>query len=245
MSDSGLTPGDSPRDDVFGEPPIVSTGAMVAPAVPAVADENPDGSQEDMFARAVGLAEPPKRRQRRGRQRRAGSRPIITPDDAARIASSSGNQIPPLPGGALPGDPTIDGGPRSQSWIVRRRGRVRRTRRTIRHIDPWSVFKVSLLLYACLYVAAVIAGVLLWSAAVGSGFVDNIESFVEEVGSFESWELNADEIFRSGTIIGLVLMVAGVAFNVLLAILFNLISDLVGGVRVTILEEDTLRSPTV
>jgi len=102
-----------------------------------------------------------------------------------------------------------------------------------------------LLLYACLYVAAVIAGVLLWSAAVGSGFVDNIESFVEEVGSFESWKLNADEIFRSGTIIGLVLMVGGVAFNVLLAILFNLISDLVGGVRVTILEEDTLRRPTV
>lgn len=123
-------------------------------------------------------------------------------------------------------------------WLGKRRARVRRTRRTIRHIDPWSVLKVSVLLYACLYGATVIAGYLLWTAAVQSGVVSNIESFVAEVGSYEVWEINGDEIFRRATVIGAVLFVAGVAFNVLLTIIFNLISDLVGGVRVTLLEED-------
>ena len=123
-------------------------------------------------------------------------------------------------------------------WLGRRRARVKRTRRTIRHIDPWSVLKVSVLLYACLYGATVIAGYLLWTAAVQSGVITNIESFIAEVGSYEVWEINGDEIFRRATVIGAVLFVAGVAFNVLLTIIFNLISDLVGGVRVTLLEED-------
>ena len=123
-------------------------------------------------------------------------------------------------------------------WIGKRRARVKRTRRTIRHVDPWSVLKVSVLLYACLYGATVLAGYLLWTAAVQSGVITNIESFIAEVGSYEVWEINGDEIFRRATVIGAVLFVAGVAFNVLLTIIFNLISDLVGGVRVTLLEED-------
>ena len=123
-------------------------------------------------------------------------------------------------------------------WLNRRRARVRRTRRTIRHVDPWSVLKVSVLLYACLYGATVLAGYLLWVAAVQSGVISNIESFIAEVGSYGTWEINGEEIFRRATIIGAVLFVAGVALNVLLTIVFNLISDLVGGVRVTLLEED-------
>ena len=123
-------------------------------------------------------------------------------------------------------------------WLRRRRARVRRTRRTIRHVDPWSVLKVSVVLYACLYGATVLAGYLLWTAAVQSGVISNIESFVAEVGSYEIWEINGEEIFRRATVVGAVLFVAGIALNVLLTIVFNLISDLVGGVRVTLLEED-------
>lgn len=128
--------------------------------------------------------------------------------------------------------------PLTADWFALRRARARKVRRTIRHIDPWSVFKISVLLYFCLYIAALLSGVLLWSAAVGSGLVDNVESFIEELLTFESYEFQADEIFRGFAIIGLVLAAAGAAFNVVMAILFNLISDLTGGVRVTVLEED-------
>ena len=38
-------------------------------------------------------------------------------------------------------------------------------------------------------------------------------------------------------------MLAGTAANVLLAVLFNLISDIVGGIRVTVIEEEVVRRP--
>ncbi|MEZ5281168.1 MAG: DUF3566 domain-containing protein [Acidimicrobiales bacterium] len=124
------------------------------------------------------------------------------------------------------------------AWWRRRRMRVRRVRRTIRHIDPWSVFKVSLILFACVYVAAMAAGVLLWNAAVDSGIIERFQSFVEDVGVFETFVIEGDTLFRAASIIGVVMVAAGAALSVVLTILFNLISDLTGGVRVTILEED-------
>jgi Transmembrane domain of unknown function (DUF3566) len=48
-----------------------------------------------------------------------------------------------------------------------------------------------------------------------------------------------DRIFQATLLGGLVLVIAGTAFTVILAMLFNLISDLTGGVRMTLLEEET------
>jgi hypothetical protein len=41
-------------------------------------------------------------------------------------------------------------------------------------------------------------------------------------------------------VLGAILVVAGTGLNVTLAVLFNLISDLMGGVRVTVLEEEVI-----
>jgi hypothetical protein len=119
--------------------------------------------------------------------------------------------------------------------------RARKVRRLVRHVEPWSVLKVSLLFYFCLWVILLIAGVILWSFAVGSGTIDNVENFVQELFALESFEFNADEIFRASAIGGLVLVVAGSGFTVLMAVLFNLISDVTGGVRFTVVEEETAR----
>lgn len=259
MPDSGLTPGAQPPVDaeLSGSSSLVEESAPSNGAANGAPTGAIPGTNEDVFAKAVGLAEaPPKAK--RGRRRSNTSRPVVTAEDAARLASSTApiettapsptpapDPVPaPSPVRAIP-EPGVPAPPRKPGWLQQRRARVRRTRRTIRHVDPWSVFKVSLLLYICLYIAAMIAGVLLWSAAVNSGVIENIESFVEEVGSYEVWQLNGEEIFRRTSVIGIVLMVAGVAFNVLMAIVFNLISDLVGGVRVTILEEDNVPRPTL
>jgi hypothetical protein len=48
-------------------------------------------------------------------------------------------------------------------------------------------------------------------------------------------------MFRAYAVGGLVMVVAATGFTVLLAVLFNLISDLTGGVRVTVVEEETAR----
>lgn len=119
--------------------------------------------------------------------------------------------------------------------------RARKVRRLVRHVEPWSVLKVALIFYFCLWVILLIAGVLLWRLAVSSGTVDNIETFVTELFALESFTFNADQIFRASAIGGLVLVVAGAGFTVLMSVLFNLISDLTGGVRFTVVEEETAR----
>ncbi len=160
----------------------------------------------------------------------AASDPYLPPDLVEPVVPAAA----PLPANKTP----------SPTWRDRRaasRLRARKVRRLVRHIEPWSMLKISLLFYFCLWIILLVAGVLLWGAAVNSGTVDNIENFIRELFALDTFEFNADEIFRASALGGLVMVVAATGFNVLLAVLFNLISDLTGGVRITVVEEESAR----
>jgi Transmembrane domain of unknown function (DUF3566) len=124
-----------------------------------------------------------------------------------------------------------------------RRGglRARRVHRIIRRVDPWSVLKLSLLFYFCVWAMVVVSGVLIWGVAVSSGTVENIEGFIERLLSFEEFTFNADQIFRLFAMGGLIMVFLATAITAILAVLFNLISDLIGGIRVTVIEEESTR----
>ena len=122
-----------------------------------------------------------------------------------------------------------------------RRLRARKVRRLLRHIEPWSVLKVSLLFFFCMWVVVMVAGVLLWNAAETSGVIEDVESFAQELFALEDFTLQGEEIFNAVALGGLVMAVAATGFAVLVAILLNLISDLTGGIRVTVVEEETAR----
>ncbi len=158
--------------------------------------------------------------------------------------------VPPPP--AAPGTGAIPqltvpgrarGAPRPTWWDRRaaRHLRARKVRRLVRHVEPWSALKIALIFYFCLWVILLIAGTILWRLAVSSGTVDNVETFITELFALESFMFNADQIFRAFAIGGLVLVVFGAGFTVLMAVLFNLISDITGGVRFTVVEEETAR----
>ena len=121
----------------------------------------------------------------------------------------------------------------------RRRPRVRRVTRVVRHVDTWSVFKVALVFNAFLYGVCVTAGVLLWQVAQNTGTVDNIERFFESNG-WETFELHGGEIFHNAWVAGLFVVVGFTGLAVLMATMFNLITDLVGGIRVSVLEEEVI-----
>jgi hypothetical protein len=121
----------------------------------------------------------------------------------------------------------------------RRRPRVRRVTRVIRHVDTWTVFKVVLLFNIVLYAATLISGVLLWNVAHGTGTVGNVERFMESFG-WESFEFNGQEIFDNGWRIGMFVALGLTGLAVLAATTFNLITDIVGGIRVTVLEEEVV-----
>jgi len=122
-----------------------------------------------------------------------------------------------------------------------RRLRARKVKRVVRHFDPWSVLKVSLLFYFCLFVVLMVAGVVLWNVAAAAGTISDIEGFFKDAGAFQTFSFDGFTIFRASLLVGLILVIAGTGFNVLLAVLFNLISDLVGGVRITVIEEESAR----
>jgi Transmembrane domain of unknown function (DUF3566) len=114
---------------------------------------------------------------------------------------------------------------------------VRRVTRVVRHVDTWSVFKVALVFNVFFYAVAMVAGVLLWQVAYATGTVDNVEKFFEGFG-WESFNFNGGQIFHNAWIAGLFVAVGLTGLAVLLATLFNLITDLVGGVRFSVLEEE-------
>jgi hypothetical protein len=138
-------------------------------------------------------------------------------------------------------------------------------------IDPWSVFKVSALFYLCLGLIVVVAGTLLYNAGRSIGTVDQLESFVTRMGAYgecvsrvevpEGTEFREDDkcgdgevlvggfmlddgtLFRSGAIAVGVLVVAGAVGNLLLVVLLNLLNELTGGLRHTIVKEPMARAP--
>lgn len=142
----------------------------------------------------------------------------------------------PDPAGPIP--------PRRMSRVERRRRvrlQARRVRRIVRHVEPWSVLKMSIFFYACLWVIFLVAGFMIWGVAESSGTVDKLEDLIIDLFALDSFDFDAGQIFRGYALGGLALSIAGTTFNVLMSLLFNLISDLTGGLRITMIEEETAR----
>jgi hypothetical protein len=121
------------------------------------------------------------------------------------------------------------------------RVRARKVRRVVRHVDPWSMLTFSVLFHLCVYAALLLASVLVWNAAAATGWIENIESFIRELGDYQTYEIQADVVFRAAMVIAGILTLASSVLVVLLTVIFNLISDLVGGIRLTVVEEETVR----
>jgi hypothetical protein len=115
----------------------------------------------------------------------------------------------------------------------------------IRRVDTWTVLRFSILFYLSMLVVVLVAGAILWAAASSVGVLDSFEKFITELLSLDSFHFRAGLIFRSTLVGGLVLVLLGTGANVLMAVIYNLTSDVVGGVEVSVLEEEPARRPAV
>ncbi len=122
-----------------------------------------------------------------------------------------------------------------------RRLQARKVRRVVRHIDPWSVLTFSVLFFLCLFAALLLASVLVWNVAEEAGTIENVENFILELGDYEEFEIDGEDIFRAAVAIMGVFTLAASVMVVLLTVMFNLLSDLLGGIRITVIEEETVR----
>ena len=121
----------------------------------------------------------------------------------------------------------------------------RRVKRVVRRVDVRSVLRFSLLFYACLFVVFLVAGILLWLVASVTGVIDNIETFIEELFALESFHFVATQILQGVVFGGIVMVLLGTGLSLLMAVLYNLISDVVGGVEVSVVDDEGGRRPVV
>jgi len=119
----------------------------------------------------------------------------------------------------------------------RRRPGFRRVRRTIKHVDPLSVLKLSMFFYSCFLVFWLIFVAVFYSVLESTGA---IEALVGGGEVFFGWDIEISLFFveKWAFFIGLVLVILGSLINLFLAFLYNVGSDLVGGVEMTFVERD-------
>ncbi len=117
-------------------------------------------------------------------------------------------------------------------------GYERRYRQTIRKIDLWSVLKISICFYLTALIVLIVAGMVMWSIASAAGIIGNLEDFVGEMIDADDFKFLSWEVLRASTLLGLVFVCLMVVISVLAAAFYNLFSELLGGVEVTVVEEE-------
>ena len=112
----------------------------------------------------------------------------------------------------------------------------------IRRFDPWSVLKVSLVLSVALFFVWMIAVAFLYLVLGGMGVWSKLNSNVGDLltsGGGSGGELvSSGTIFGGAALIGLVNIVLLTAMATCGAFIYNLTTDLVGGIEVTLADRD-------
>lgn len=112
----------------------------------------------------------------------------------------------------------------------------------IRRIDPWSALKVSLLLSVALFFVWMVAVAFLYLVLGGMGVWSKLNSNVGDLLTATSGGggelVSSGTIFGGAALIGLVNIVLLTAMATVGAFIYNLSTDIVGGVEVTLADRD-------
>ncbi|MCX5235743.1 DUF3566 domain-containing protein [Streptomyces prunicolor] len=173
----------------------------------------------------------------------------------------------PLPGSPLPGErqPQQAAGPyhppqayptqapaAAQSGAVRRprtgartAPRTRKARLRVAKADPWSVMKVSFLLSIALGICTVVASAVLWMVMDAMGVFSTVGGTISEAtGSNESNGfdlqsfLSLPHVLTFSGIIAVIDVVLATALATLGAFIYNLSAGFVGGIELTLAEDE-------
>ena len=128
--------------------------------------------------------------------------------------------------------------PRAVQVTTVRRG-PRRARLVIKHIDPWTVMKVSFVVSLVVLAVCVVAVAIIYAVLGKMGVWTQINTLVNEVSPTTTSKalrnpLSASRVVGVAAVIGAINVVLMTALSTLGAAIYNLISDLVGGVEVTL-----------
>lgn len=117
----------------------------------------------------------------------------------------------------------------------------RKVELTLAHIDPWSALKIGFILAVAIGIATVVVAAILWLLLDGMNVFGSVEDFLIRLGADSFLELmeylRLPRVMSYATILGIMNVILFTAATTLVAILYNLIASLVGGVRVSLMDE--------
>jgi len=190
--------------------------------------------------------------------------PMRQPNPTTQPEPNTGFDPEDLPApDVFPGEeelaPPLDALPQEEPWpstIVRapletrlpKRG-ARRTRVEIRRVGPVSVLKFSLIFYFCVFLVVYLALAIIWVILSASGVIDSLEQLLGTIFPSNAGlsptgqvstrgappiQIDSGQVFTWLFFAGCVGVVIWSFINVFVAVMYNLISDIVGGVEVTL-----------
>ncbi len=175
---------------------------------------------------------------------------------AAAVGRGSGLATQPITTGERPGTPGAGPPPGGASRVTEaiRSARAtvtaaasrgpRRARLYLKRVDPWSVMKFSFAVSFVLFIVGVVATAVLYMALDTMGVVGSVNKALSEmVGATggdtkSSLKITARGVIVGSALLGLVNVVLFTALATLSAFIYNVCSDLVGGIELTLAEKE-------
>jgi hypothetical protein len=217
----------------------------------AAADERRSGNQSSREASRVLPPMPAELTQQRTDERSA-------PRGASQPAPAAAPQSAPAPTGAEPTPRAVQAVPEQTAPVPmtpaatsRRTSRSpsrapRRARLRLSRIDPWSVMKVSFLLSIAFGIVTVVSVFLVWSVLGAAGVWSSINNTVSDTVSSGNnvSDFNIEDYLGMSRVLGFTMLVSVIdvilitAIATLGAFLYNMAASLLGGIEVTLAEDN-------
>jgi hypothetical protein len=147
----------------------------------------------------------------------------------------------------LADDPTVPRRPMTVGTAPITRKKGRRARLTVKRIDPWTTLKFSFVYGLAGMIVLLVTVVVLYSVVDAMGVLTSIRNFITTVNSNDSasgttsslliW-LSFKRVLLVAVVIGGINVVLFTAFATLTAFIYNVCTDIVGGVEVTLAERN-------
>ncbi|MBM4724827.1 DUF3566 domain-containing protein [Rhodococcus hoagii] len=232
-------PNGSARPEAPGKPPAKAQPARPVVTGTAAAPNRRRVTVDPRAPVVTGTAAPKPPAADRRDVAKARPRPSTAPRAASR-AHRSGQDMPDL--SAVPRQRPASGSARKAALtaaVTRGREPLRATVQ-LRRIDPWSTLKVSLLISVALFFVWMVGGRSAVTSCSTAWGVGPVEQRVHRVHHRleRRWPRHLRQCFGYSALVGVMNVVLFTALATIGSFIYNLCSDLVGGVQVTLADPD-------
>jgi hypothetical protein len=114
--------------------------------------------------------------------------------------------------------------------------RIVRQAVTVSRVDPWTVLKLSLIFYFCFLIIVMLGLTVFWAVLSSLGVIEGLTSFLDKLQL--TVVINGGNLARAVFLLGILNVVFWTGINVFLAFGYNLLADVIGGLRVELDAEE-------